>query len=184
MGKFFDSIKAQHEDFVQKQHLFFVSTAPLSGEGRINVSPKGLDCFRILNEKKVAYMDIVGSGNETSAHTLENGRITFMFCSFDKTPNILRFYGNGYTILRDSEDWNTYAAHFKIFPSTRQIIVADIDLVQTSCGFGIPFFEYVGERTTHFDWAAKKDEEALLDYQKQKNTVSIDGLLTDLGGKI
>ena len=181
MGKFFDSIKSQHEDFVQKQHIFFVSTAPLIGEGRINVSPKGLDCFRILNEKQVAYMDIIGSGNETSAHTLENGRITFMFCSFDKTPNILRFYGKGYTILRDSEQWNTYATHFNIFPSTRQIIVADIDLVQTSCGFGIPFFEYVGERTTHFEWAAKKEEEELLDYQKQKNTVSIDGLLTNLG---
>jgi hypothetical protein len=183
MGKFFDSIAPQHTAFAQKQHIFFVSTAPLSGEGRINVSPKGMDSFRILNDKQVAYMDVIGSGNETSAHTLENGRITFMFCSFDKVPNILRFYGKGFTVLRDSLDWEKYSVHFKIFPSTRQIIVADIDLVQTSCGFGIPFYEYVGERTTHFDWAAKKNDEELLDYQITKNSVSIDGLVSDLGQK-
>jgi Pyridoxamine 5'-phosphate oxidase len=183
MGKFFDSIAQQHTAFAQKQHIFFVSTAPLSGKGRINVSPKGMDSFRILNDKQVAYMDVIGSGNETSAHTFENGRITFMFCSFDKVPNILRFYGKGFTVLRDSEDWEKYSSHFNIFPSTRQIIVADIDLVQTSCGFGIPFYEYVGERTTHFDWAAKKNEGELLDYQITKNSVSIDGLVSDLGKK-
>jgi hypothetical protein len=183
MGKFFDSIAPQHTAFAQNQHIFFVSTAPLSGEGRINISPKGMDSFRILNDNQVAYMDVIGSGNETSAHTLENGRITFMFCSFDKVPNILRFYGKGFTVLRDSAEWDTYAAYFNIFPSTRQIIVADIDLVQTSCGFGIPFFDYVGERTTHFDWAAKKNDDELLDYQISKNSVSIDGLVSDLGQK-
>lgn len=181
MGKFFNTIQAAHVDFIEKQHIFFVGTAPLSGDGRINLSPKGLDAFKVLNEKQVAYMDIIGSGNETSAHTLENGRITFMFTSFDKVPNILRLYGKGFTVLRDSEDWDTYAKHFAIFPSTRQIIVADIDLVQTSCGFGIPFYDYIGERTTHFDWAGKKNEDELRAYEQKKNVVSIDGLLSDLG---
>jgi hypothetical protein len=109
-----------------------VATAPLSGEGRIHLSPKGLDCFRVLSENKVAYMDLVSSGNETSAHTLENGRIAFMFCSFEGNPNILRLYGKGFTVLRDTDEWTEYAPHFKIYPSTRQIIVAHIDLVQKS----------------------------------------------------
>lgn len=183
MGKFFNNIQATHVDFIKKQHLFFVGTAPLSGDGRINISPKGLDAFKVLNEKQVAYMDTIGSGNETSAHTLENGRITFMFTSFDKVPNILRLYGKGFTVLRDSENWDTYAQHFEIFPSTRQIIVADIDLVQTSCGFGIPLYEYIGERATHFDWAAKKNDDELRAYEQEKNLVSIDGLLSDLGAK-
>ncbi len=183
MGKFFNAIQATHVDFIKKQHIFFVGTAPLSGDGRVNISPKGLDAFRIVNDNQVAYMDIIGSGNETSAHTLENGRITFMFTSFDKVPNILRLYGKGFTVLRDSDNWDTYAQHFAIFPSTRQIIVADIDLVQTSCGFGIPFYEYIGERTTHFDWAVKKNDDELRAYEQEKNLVSIDGLLSDLGQK-
>lgn len=183
MGKFFNTIQATHVDFIKKQHLFFVGTAPLSGDGRVNISPKGLDAFKVLNDKQVAYMDIIGSGNETSAHTLENGRITFMFTSFDKVPNILRLYGKGFTVLRDSDNWRDYSNHFDVFPSTRQIIVADIDLVQTSCGFGIPFYEYIGERTTHFDWAAKKNDDELRAYEQEKNLVSIDGLLSDLGSK-
>ena len=130
MGKFSQNISAAHQDFISKQHMFFVGTAPLSGEGRINVSPKGLDCFRVLNENKVAYMDLISSGNETSAHTLENGRITIMFCSFDEKPNILRLYGRGITVLPGTGEWKTYAPFFEIYPSTRQIIVADIDKVQ------------------------------------------------------
>jgi hypothetical protein len=130
MGKFHDSIKPAHKEFIQKQHIFFVATAPLSADGRINLSPKGLDCFRILSDHHVAYMDLVSSGNETSAHTLENGRITFMFCSFEGAPNILRLYGKGFAVLRDSEEWNEYAKHFTIYPSTRQIIVGTIYLVK------------------------------------------------------
>ncbi len=181
MGKFFESIKSVHRDFISKQHIFFVATAPLSGEGRINLSPKGLDCFRVLEDNKVAYMDLISSGNETSAHTLENGRITFMFCSFDETPNILRLYGKGYTVLRDSPEWETYAPAFTIYASTRQIIVADIFLVQTSCGFGAPMFEYSGERGIHFEWAEKKGADGLQEYIKQNNLKSLDGLPTDIG---
>jgi hypothetical protein len=181
MGIFHDSIKPAHQEFIRKQHLFFVSTAPLDPEGRVNLSPKGLDCFRVLSEHKVAYMDLISSGNETSAHTLENGRITLMFCSFEGAPNILRLYGKGHAVLPNTEEWEQYAPNFTIYPSTRQLIVADIDLVQTSCGFGVPLFEYVGERSVHFDWAEKQGEDGLQDYVKKKNRVSLDGLPTDLG---
>ncbi|MBI1783037.1 MAG: pyridoxamine 5'-phosphate oxidase family protein, partial [Sphingobacteriales bacterium] len=155
MGKFSDSIKPAHKEFIEQQHLFFVATAPTSINGRVNLSPKGLDCFRVLSDTRVAYADFISSGNETSAHTLENGRITFMFCSFDKVPNILRLYGKGFTVLRNTNEWEQYAGHFTIHPSTRQLIVADIDLVQTSCCFGVPLFDFVGDRDKHFLWAEK-----------------------------
>ena len=181
MGKFNNLITSSHKEFIEKQHIFFVATAPLSSEGRINLSPKGLDCFRVLSECKVAYMDLISSGNETSAHTLENGRITLMFCSFEGPPNIMRLYGKGSTVLPGTEDWKIYAPHFIIYPSTRQIIVADIGLVQTSCGFGVPLFDYAAERDIHFDWADKKTKEELLDYSRQNNLISLDGLPTNLG---
>lgn len=183
MGKLHDSIKSQHKEFIEKQHIFFVATAPLSANGRINLSPKGLDCFRVLSENKVAYMDLISSGNETSAHTLENGRITIMFCSFEVSPKILRLYGKGFTVLPGTAEWEDYAPHFKIFPSTRQIIVATIDLVQTSCGFGVPLFDYAGERDIHFEWAENKGEEGLQEYVQKNNLKSLDGLPTNLGLK-
>lgn len=181
MGKFSNSMKPAHKEFIAEQHLFFVATAPLSAEGRVNVSPKGLDCFRVLGDNKVAYMDLISSGNETSAHTLENGRITFMFCSFTEKPNILRLYGKGFTVLPGTEEWEAYAEHFTVYPSTRQIIVADIDLVQTSCGFGVPLYDYAGERDIHFEWAEKKGADGLIAYMKEKNLKSLDSLPTNLG---
>jgi hypothetical protein len=181
MGKFYDAIGPAHRAFIEKQHIFFVSTAPLNPNGRINLSPKGLDCFRVLPGNQVGYMDLISSGNETSAHTLENGRITFMFCSFEGSPNILRLYGKGFAVLPGTAAWATYAPHFTLYPSTRQLIVADIDLVQTSCGFGVPLFEYAGERDMHFEWAEKKGEAGLAAYIRQKNLTSLDGLPTDLG---
>jgi hypothetical protein len=183
MGKFHDLIRPDHRAFIEKQHVFFVSTAPLSGDGRVNLSPKGLDCFRVLTDNRVAYMDLISSGNETSAHTLENGRITLMFCSFIGPPLILRLYGKGFTVLPGTPDWETYSPQFTIYPSTRQLIVADIDLVQTSCGFGVPLFDYAGERTIHFDWAETKGEAGMQAYMQEKNLVSLDGLPTDLGLK-
>jgi len=181
MGKFHNSIKPAHKTFIEEQHIFFVSTAPLSGEGRINCSPKGLDCFRVLDEHTVAYMDLISSGNETSAHTLENGRITIMFTSFNGAPNILRLYGKGFTVLPGTSVWEKYASHFNIYPSTRQIIVADVDLVQTSCGFGVPLYDYVGERDIHFEWAEKKGADGLIEYIQQNNLKSLDDLPTNLG---
>jgi hypothetical protein len=183
MGKFTTSLQPAHKAFMREQHIFFVATAPLSGEGRVNLSPKGLDCFRVLGDNRVAYMDLISSGNETSAHTLENGRITCMFCSFSDKPNILRLYGKGFTVLPGSNDWDMYAGEFTIYPSTRQIIVAEIDLVQTSCGFGVPKFEYAGERDIHFEWAEKMGTEGLAEYMKEKNLKSLDALPTDLGLK-
>ncbi|MBK6995500.1 MAG: pyridoxamine 5'-phosphate oxidase family protein [Lewinellaceae bacterium] len=179
MGKFHESILPTHQEFIKKQHLFFVCTAPLDASGHINISPKGLDTFRVLSDKKVAYMDFIGSGNETSAHTLENGRITFMFCAFQGPPNILRLYGKGVTVLPGTEHWEEYAQHFNLYPSTRQIIVADIDLVGTSCGYGVPLYEYSGERRILFDWAERKGEAGLSTYIQEKNLKSLDGLPTD-----
>jgi hypothetical protein len=181
MGKLHDSIKPAHREFIEKQHIFFVSTAPLSTDGRVNLSPKGLDCFRVLSENKVGYMDLISSGNETSAHTLENGRITIMFCSFEEAPNILRLYGKGYTVLPGTREWDEHSPLFRIYPSTRQLIMADIDMVQTSCGFGVPLYTYNGERDIHFEWAEKKGADGLHEYVLQKNMESLDGLPTPLG---
>ena len=183
MGKFHDAIKPAHKAFIEDQHMFFVATAPLSAEGRVNLSPKGLDCFKVLSEQRVGYMDLISSGNETSAHTLENGRITFMFCSFDSTPNILRLYGKGFTVLPGTPKWQQYADQFTLYPSTRQLIIADIDLVQTSCGFGIPMYNFTGDRDIHFEWAEKKGADGLHEYVQQNNLTSLDGLPTAIGLK-
>ena len=158
--------------------MFFTGSAPLSGNGHINLSPKGLDSFRVLSPTRVAYMDIVGSGNETSAHLLENGRITFMFCAYDGPPNILRLYGRGRTVLPQDADWNELAPHFNMKLNTRQIIVADIHKVQTSCGYGVPLYDYAGERDIADQWAEAKGEDGLLQYMQEKNRVSLDGLPT------
>lgn len=181
MGNFFDDIKPVHQDFIAAQKLFFVASAPLSDQGHVNLSPKGLDSFRVLSSSKVAYLDIVGSGNETSAHLRENGRITFMFCAFDGPPNILRLYGKGYTVLPGDPEWPELSALFTLLPATRQIIVADIHKVQTSCGFGVPLYEYTGERDHAAKWAEKKGPEGLEAYKAEKNLVSMDGLPTELG---
>jgi hypothetical protein len=180
MGKFFDTINENHRSFILKQHIFFTASAPLNAEGHVNLSPKGMDSFRILSENKVAYMDIVGSGNETSAHILENGRLTIMFCAFDGAPNILRLYGNGYTVLPKDEEWEILAPLFELQLATRQIIVADIYKVQTSCGFSVPYYHYEGERTQAQQWAEKKGADGLDSYKQLKNRISLDGLPTSL----
>lgn len=183
MGKLQNKISAANMEFIEKQHMFFVATAPLSKDGRVNVSPKGLDCFRVLSENEVGYMDLISSGNETSAHTLENGRITIMFCSFDEKPLILRLYGKGRAVLNHSKEWEKYSPHFQIYPSTRQLIIADIDLVQMSCGFGVPEYEFKSDRDVHFKWAETKGVDGVWEYAKEKNLVSLDGLPTDLSLK-
>ncbi|WP_116127687.1 pyridoxamine 5'-phosphate oxidase family protein [Lewinella sp. IMCC34183] len=181
MGKFFPSLQLRHREFIKDQHLFFVASAPLSGDGHVNLSPKGLDAFRVLDDNRVGYMDLISSGNETSAHLLENGRITFMFCSFDKVPNILRLYGRGTTVLPGSEQWAEYAGHFSILPSTRQLILAEIDLVQTSCGYGVPLYAYEGDRDIHFQWAERLGLQGLDRYIDEKNLTSLDDLPTSIG---
>lgn len=176
MGKEYGQITQEHREFIENQKLFFVCTSPLSAEGHINLSPKGFDCFRMLSPARVGYLDIVGSGNETSAHLQENGRITFMFCAFDGSPKILRLYGKGRTVLPIDDEWAELAQHFTILPATRQIIVADLFLVKSSCGFGVPLFDYTGERDHAFKWAEKKGQDGLEEYKKEKNRVSMDGL--------
>jgi len=178
MGKFFNSIHGQHKAFIEKQKMFFVGSAPLSADGHVNLSPKGLDCFRILSDTRVMYMDIIGSGNETSAHILENGRITLMFCAFEGPPLILRLYGKGYTVLPGDAKWPELSKSFDLLPATRQIIVADVDMVQTSCGFSVPLYGYTGERDHAFKWAENKGPDGLEKYKEEKNRVSLDGLPT------
>src|SRR3712207_4526872 len=161
MGKVLDSIDPRTEAFIAAQPLFFVATAPLDADGHINVSPKGLDCFRVLGPHRVAYLDLTGSGNETSAHLHENSRVTFMFCAFKGRPNILRLYGRGRTVLPHADEWRELRPLFPDYPGVRQIIVADIERIQTSCGFAVPLMEYVGQRDTLLDWAAAKGDEGL-----------------------
>ena len=181
MAKLFDCITDELQQFIAAQHIFFVATAPMSQTGRVNLSPKGLDSFRILSPNRVAYLDLTGSGNETSAHLQENGRMTFMFCAFQGPPSILRLYGHGYTVLPDNSEWEALYSLFSPIPGTRQIIVADIDRVQTSCGAGVPLYEPVGQRDAMVKWALNKGEQGLHDYWQQKNRASIDGLPTPLG---
>lgn len=171
-----ETINSRLRRFIEAQELFFVATAPASG--RVNVSPKGLNTLRVIDDKTVAYLDLTGSGNETAAHVMENGRITFMFCAFSGRPMILRLYGEARIVLPRHDDWTTWLSHFPSFEGTRQVFVADIKHVATSCGFGIPVYELVGPRSTLTDWAIKKGPEKLEQYRQKMNLRSIDGLPT------
>ena len=146
MAEQYDQITPTLQSFIKAQPLFFVATAPLSEHGHVNLSPKGYDTFCILSSKQVAYLDLTGSGNETSAHLAENGRITFLFCAFGGAPQILRLYGKGETVLPGAERWDELVAHFPSYPGRRQIIIASIHLVQTSCGYGVPLMELQKDR--------------------------------------
>ena len=191
MPNFHPSITPELQEFISRQQMFFTATAPLSGDGRVNLSPKGMDTFRVLSDREVAYLDFTGSGNETAAHILENGRITIMFCSYQGKPLILRLYGKGESIYplnngngaltQGSHSWNELAQLFEPMPlGVRQIVVAQIETVQTSCGFGVPLYEFKGHRDLITAWAQKKGIEGLREYQLKKNVVSIDGLPTGL----
>ena len=182
MAKTYDAIDDANRAFIEAQQLFFVATAPLDADGHVNLSPKGLDAFRVLSPNRVAYLDLTGSGNETSAHLRQNGRITLMFCAFAGPPKILRLYGRGETVLPSDTRWSELLPRFGERPGARQIIVAEIDLVQTSCGFGVPLYDYVGQRDTLSRWAGVKGESGLETYRSEKNAHSIDGLVTPLGG--
>ena len=181
MATFYDSISPDLQEWIEQQHIFFVASAPLSVDGHVNLSPKGLDCFRVLGPNRVVYLDLTGSGNETSAHLAENGRITFMFCSFDKAPRITRLFGRGQTLLPGDEAWNELAGHFPSgYAGVRQIINAEIYQAQTSCGFAVPFMQFAGERDTLLRSSAAKGEEGMAQYRREKNAVSLDGLPTPL----
>ena len=176
MAKLYDQITDDLAKFIRAQPLFFVASAPLAADGHVNLSPKGLDCLRILSPQHVAYLDMTGSGNETSAHLHENGRVTFMFCAFSGPPNILRLYGHGETILPGSEAWEQLKPCFPDHYGARQIISAKIDRVQTSCGYAVPLMDYAGDRDLLTRSHSRRDEQDLADYAVKKNLTSIDGL--------
>lgn len=177
MGKQFNSIETGHREFIERQHIFF--TASAATMGRVNVSPKDRASLRILGPNSVVYLDQTGSGNETAAHLLADGRLTLMFCAFERAPMILRLYGQGRTFARGSAKYRELleSAFENIEqPGSRQIVFLNIESVQTSCGYGVPLFEFSGERTTLTRWAEAKGEAGLEEYRRLKNSFSIDGL--------
>jgi hypothetical protein len=179
MAKFFTELTPEHRAFITAQRMFFVSSAPR--DGRVNLSPKGLDTFRVLAPNRVGYLDATGSGNETAAHLAENGRATFMFCAFVGDPLILRLYTRGRAVRSRDAEWTQLRPLFgPPLPGERQLIVAEIETVQTSCGWGVPLFAYEGDRTFLPASPKKKGPAFTAAYWAEKNTRSIDGLPTGL----
>lgn len=178
MARFYPALEQRHRDFIAAQKIFFTATGTTTS--RLNLSPKGMDSLRVLSDACVAYLDLTGSGNETAAHLKHDGRMTLMWCSFDADPLILRLYGRGRAVRRQDAGWAEMRRHFPTLPGERQLIVLDIDSVQTSCGYAVPMYAYRGERDTLARWAEKKGPIGLLDYWRDKNQASIDGLPTGL----
>ena len=179
MATDYPALDAKLKAFIARQHIFFTATA--AAGSRLNISPRPTDCLRVIGDNAAIYLDKTGRGMETAAHTLHDGRITFMFCAFDKPPMILRLYGHGRAIARGTDEYAALLAeHFggEELTGARQIIRNAFDLVKTSCGYGVPFFEYQGERDTLDRWADTKGPEGILEYRAQKNVTSMDGLTT------
>ena len=173
MAEFFDELNDAHRAMIAAQPLFFVATA--AADARINLSPKGYDCFRVLGPKRVAYLDLGGSGNETNAHLLADGRITLMFCNFRQPALILRIYGTGRPVVPWDREWDELAAHFTLMPGTRQIFDIAVGNVQTSCGYGVPLMTLDRERPTLLKHHAKADPGEWAGKHKRRRA-SIDGL--------
>ncbi len=178
MSKQFANISDRHIAFIEKQKIFFVATA--APEGRVNVSPKGMESLKVLGENKVIWLNYTGSGNETAAHLLESSRMTLMFCAFEGSPEIVRLYGSATAIHCEDEKWQEYIAQFEDPAGARQIFLLDVDLVQSSCGMSVPLYDYVQERNDLKKWHHKRTSEELREYWKKKNSVSIDGKETHI----
>ncbi|MEP3280307.1 MAG: pyridoxamine 5'-phosphate oxidase family protein [Stappiaceae bacterium] len=179
MAKQFPKLDTYLREFISRQQMFFTGSA--TDTSRVNISPRSTDLFRIVDDNSVLYLDRIGSGNETAAHMLADGRMTIMFCAVDGKPMILRLYGRGQIIPRDSDEYKNYLTQLfsgSEIRGARQIVKLNFDLVQTSCGFGVPRFDYREERDTLDHWAHGKTDEELLDYRVRKNRLSIDGLPT------
>ena len=173
MAEFFESITDDHRAFIAKQPLFFVASA--ADAARINLSPKGMDCFRVLDDSTVAYLDVGGSGNETNAHLAADGRITILFCAFENPALILRLYGRGRAVLPQDAEWQGLIWHFTPLPGTRQIFVIAVETLQTSCGWGVPIMQFERERQTLSKYhSGVSDSERLEKWAGR--TSSIDGL--------
>ncbi len=171
MAERFKKLDDKHMAFIREQHMYFVGTA--GAQGYVNVSPKGMDSFRILDATTVAWLNLTGSGNETAAHVLENGRMTVMFCSFDKQPLIMRLYGQATAIHPRDERWSELYELFPAYTGARQIFQMELDLVQTSCGYAVPYYKLKGERPTLTKWADNRGEAGIQDYWVEKNTKSL-----------
>ncbi|REJ86188.1 MAG: pyridoxamine 5'-phosphate oxidase family protein [Acidobacteria bacterium] len=176
MGKVFEQIDDKLREFIAGQRMFFVASAPLTGDGHVNLSPKGLDAFRVLGPTTVAYLDLAGSGVETIAHLRENGRITLLFCAFEGPPKILRLYGEGRPVFPGDDGWDDLISLFPTLPGTRSVIVVECTRIADSCGFGIPLYDFRGDRTQLTAYADRKGEEGILDYMRTRNRTSLDGL--------
>lgn len=178
MARQYDAITDQLQAFIEEQPMFFVATA--AREGRVNVSPKGLDSLRVLGPNRVVWLNGTGSGNETAAHLLDSPRMTLMFCAFAGKPLILRLYGTAHAVHAGDAEWEELLALFPPLGGARNVFDLDVDLVQTSCGFGVPLLDYVDQRPHMGSWAAARTDEAIGAYQQRKNRVSIDGFPTGL----
>lgn len=175
--KVYDAITPELAEWIAAQPMFFNATAPINAAGHINLSPRGLDTLRIINPHEVAILDFTGSGNETAAHLGENGRMTIMFCAFSGPPRILRLYGRGEVVLPHAADWAELRQYFAVnLPGVRQIFHLQVERVQTSCGFGVPEMQLLGQRSDLLDWAHKKGPDGIRAYQDKNNRRSIDGL--------
>jgi len=182
MAKDFPSLNQHHRDVIARQHMFF--TASAAAGTRINLSPRSTDMLRVIGDNCVVYLDRTGSGNETAAHLLADGRLTIMFCAVEGPPLILRLYGRGRVLKRGDEEYGQLlATEFgNAEPlGARQMILLDFDLVKTSCGYGVPLFDYRQERETMDKWALAKGEDGIEAYWRENNVVSMDGLPTGMG---
>lgn len=171
MAERFSELTQKHCDFIRQQAMYFVGTADINGY--VNISPKGQDTLRILDSRQLAWLNLTGSGNESAAHVLSMPRMTLMFCSFDRQPLILRVYGNARVIHPRDSDWYEMSKLFPALLGARQIFVLDIKLVQTSCGYAVPYFEFKGQRKTLHNWADKKGQDGIRDYWLEKNALSL-----------
>ncbi len=178
MGTKFTEISENHATFIQNQHMFFVATA--ASDGRVNLSPKGMDTLRVLGPNQVVWLNVTGSGNETAAHLRELNRITLMFCEFEGDPKILRLYGHAQVYHPNDPEWNDLLALFPTVPGARQAIDVNVEIVQTSCGKGVPYYTYVGPRDHLNEWAERKGSDGIRKYWEQKNRVSLDGKETGI----
>ena len=176
MGKLFDEIDERNAEWIRGQRVFFVATAPLAGDGHVNLSPKGLESFAILGPREVAYVDFVGSGIETAAHLRENGRIVFMFCAFEGPPRILRLHGRGEVVEPGDPEWDSLARRLPRHPQARAIVRARLTRIADSCGYAVPLHRYEAERTQLPDWAERKGEPGLRAYVEEHGARSLDGL--------
>ena len=182
MGKQYAALTDDHVAFIGEQHLYFVGTA--ARDGRVNVSPKGMESLRILSPNRILWLNLTGSGNETAPHLADSPRITLMWCSFTTRPLILRAYGTARAIHRAEADWSALAAHLPEQPGARQIVDCTIDLVQSSCGYAVPFMDFREERTVLRTWAEGKGDEGLRAYWADRNATSLDGVPTGIEGNL